>query len=142
MVILILVKNHVYTARLFFPQSGTAHCNINMMHQTWCDGEGNGTPPQYSCLEDPMNRGAWQATVHGVAMSLTQQSDFTFTENPWDRGAWWAATYGVTQSWTRLKRLSSSSSSSREELSECFGFPMGPDCLIYSYCLPILNSPI
>ena len=60
-----------------------------------------------------MNRGAWQATVHGVAMSLTQQSDFTFTENPWDRGAWWAATYGVTQSWTRLKRLSSSSSSSR-----------------------------
>ena len=30
-------------------------------------GEGNGNPFQYSCLEDPMNRGAWQATVHGVA---------------------------------------------------------------------------
>ena len=30
-------------------------------------GEGNGTPLQYSCLENPMNRGAWQATVHGVA---------------------------------------------------------------------------
>ena len=29
-------------------------------------GEGNGNPPQYSCLENPMNRGAWQATVHGV----------------------------------------------------------------------------
>ena len=55
--------------------------------------EGNGTPLQYSCLE-----------------------------NPRDRGAWWAAIYGVAQSWTRLKRLSSSSSSSddgkkREERS-------------------------
>ena len=30
-------------------------------------GEGNGNPLQYSCLENPMNRGAWQATVHGVA---------------------------------------------------------------------------
>ena len=46
-----------------------------------CIGEGNGNPLQYSCLE-----------------------------NPRDRGAWWAAVYGVTQSWTRLKRLSSSSS--------------------------------
>ena len=45
--------------------------------------EGNGNPLQYSCLE-----------------------------NPRDRGAWWAAVYGVTQSRTRLKRLSSSSSSS------------------------------
>ena len=44
-------------------------------------GEGNGTPLQYSCLENPM-----------------------------DRGAWWAAVYGVAQSRTRLKRLSSSSS--------------------------------
>ena len=48
-----------------------------------CIGEGNGSPLQYSCLE-----------------------------NPRDRGAWWAAVYGVTQSRTRLKRLSSSSSSS------------------------------
>ena len=30
-------------------------------------GEENGSPPQYSCLESPMDRGAWQATVHGVA---------------------------------------------------------------------------
>ena len=44
-------------------------------------GEGNSYPLQYSCLE-----------------------------NPRDRGAWWAAVYGVAQSWTRLKRLSSSSS--------------------------------
>ena len=46
------------------------------------DGEGNGTPLQYFCLENPM-----------------------------DEGAWWAAVYGVAQSRTRLKRLSSSSSS-------------------------------
>ena len=45
-----------------------------------CIGEGNGNPLQYSCLE-----------------------------NPRDRGACWAAVYGVAQSWTRLKRLSSSS---------------------------------
>ena len=46
-----------------------------------CTGEGNGNPLQCSCLE-----------------------------NPRDGGAWWAAVYGVTQTWTRLKRLSSSSS--------------------------------
>ena len=48
-----------------------------------CIGEGNGNPLQYSCLE-----------------------------NPRDRGAWWAAVYGVTRSWTQLKRLSGISSSS------------------------------
>ena len=41
--------------------------------------EGNGTPLQYSCLENPMDGGAWWATVHGVAKSWTQMSDFTFT---------------------------------------------------------------
>ena len=41
--------------------------------------EGNGTPLQYSCLENPMDRGAWWAVVHGVAMSRTRLSDFTFT---------------------------------------------------------------
>ena len=40
-------------------------------------GEGNGNPLQYSCLENPMDRGAWQATVHGVAKSRTWLSDFT-----------------------------------------------------------------
>ena len=91
--------------------------------------EGNGTPLQYSCLENPMGGGAWWAAVHGVAKSRIQLSDFTFTfpfhalekemalqcsclENPRDRGAWWAAVYGVAQSRTRLKRLSSSISSS------------------------------
>ena len=40
-------------------------------------GEGNGNPLQYSCLENPMDRGAWLATVHGVAKSWTRLSDFT-----------------------------------------------------------------
>ena len=83
--------------------------------------EGNGTPLQCSCLENPMGGGAWQASVHGVAKSQARLSDFTFTfhfplscigegngnplqcsclENPRDGGAWWAAVYGVTQSQT------------------------------------------
>ena len=94
----------------------------------YLSGEGNGTPLQYSCLENPMDGGAWWAAVHGVAKSQTRLSDFTFTfhfdalekematrssvlglDNPRDGGAWWAAVYGVTQSQTRLKRLSGSS---------------------------------
>ena len=79
--------------------------------------EGNGTPLQYSCLENPMNGGA--------ARSQTRLSDFTFTfhfhalekgnslqcsclENPRDGGAWWASVYRIAQSWTWLKQLSSS----------------------------------
>jgi len=42
-------------------------------------GEGNGNPLEYSCLENPIDRGAWQATVHGVAMSQTRLTDFHFT---------------------------------------------------------------
>ena len=41
--------------------------------------EGNGTPLQYSCLENPMDGGAWWAAVHGVAKTRTRLSDFTFT---------------------------------------------------------------
>ena len=41
--------------------------------------EGNGTPLQYSCLENPMDGGAWWAAVHGVTKSQTQLSDFIFT---------------------------------------------------------------
>ena len=40
-------------------------------------GEGTGNPLQYSCLENPMDGGAWWATVHGVAKSQTRLSDFT-----------------------------------------------------------------
>ena len=42
-------------------------------------GEGNGTPLQYSCLENPMDGGAWWVAVHGVAKSQTRRSYFTFT---------------------------------------------------------------
>ena len=94
-----------------------------------CTREGNGTPLQYSCLENPMDGGAWWAAVHGVAKSwtwlMTSLSLSTFMhwrrkwqptpvhsclENPRDGGAWWAAVYGVAQSRTWLRRLSSSSS--------------------------------
>ena len=42
-------------------------------------GEGNGTPLQYSCLENPMDGGAWWAAIHGVVKSRTRLRDFTFT---------------------------------------------------------------
>ena len=48
------------------------------MH-TQCLGEGNGTPLQYSCLENPMDGGAWKAAVHGVTEGQTRLNDFTFT---------------------------------------------------------------
>ena len=91
---------------------------------------GNGTPLQYSCLENPMDGGAWWAAVHGVAKSRTRLSDFSFTFHfpalekemathssvlAWripGMGAWWVALYGVAQSQTQLKQLSSNSSSS------------------------------
>ena len=86
-----------------------------------------GTPLQCSCLENPMDGGAWWAAVHGVAKSRTRLSKFTFTfhfplscigegngnplqcsclENPRHGGAWWAAVYGVAESQIQLKRLS------------------------------------
>ena len=42
-------------------------------------GEGNGNPLQYSCLQNPLDGGAWWATVHGVAKSGTRLSDYTFS---------------------------------------------------------------
>ena len=88
-----------------------------------------------------MDGGGWWAAVHAADTSLTRLSDFTFTfhfhfslsligegngnplqcsclENPRDGGASWAAIYGVAQSRTRLKRLSSSGSSSSLVLGE------------------------
>ena len=44
-----------------------------------CSGKGNGTPLQYSCLENPMGGGAWKAAVHGVTKSRIWLSNFTFT---------------------------------------------------------------
>ena len=83
-------------------------------------GEGNGNLLQYSCLGNPMDGGAWLATVHRVTKSRTQLGDFTFTFHfhalekematdssilawriPGSR-AWWAAIYGVAESRKRL----------------------------------------
>ena len=46
---------------------------------TFCLREGDGTPLQYPCLENPRDRGAWWAAVHGVTKSRTWLTDFTFT---------------------------------------------------------------
>ena len=53
-------------------------CN-NLEYSMLLYGEGNGTPLQYSCLENPMDGGAWWAAVHGVAEGRTQLSNFIFT---------------------------------------------------------------
>ena len=45
---------------------------VESSDKTWSSGEGNGNPLQYSCREIPMDKGAWQAIVHGVAKSWTQ----------------------------------------------------------------------
>ena len=52
---------------------------IQVLYRTRLLGEGNGTPLQYSCLENPMDGGASWAAVHGVAWSWTRLSNFTFT---------------------------------------------------------------
>ena len=49
--------------------------NINIVYNLYCVAKGNGTPLQYSCLENPMDGGAWQGIVHGVAKSQTWLSD-------------------------------------------------------------------
>ena len=85
--------------------------NLPAMQETWVRSlswedlleKGKGNSLQYSCLENPMDGGAWEAAVHGVTKSRTRLSDFTFTffsldfkwnhiynlsyvqDNPWDR---------------------------------------------------------
>ena len=63
-------RQHIKKQRHYFTNKG-------LSSQSY--GEGNGTPLQYSCLENPMDGGAWWAAVHGVAKSQTRLSDFTFT---------------------------------------------------------------
>ena len=52
-----------------------------LAHSRQSQREGNGNPLQYSCLENPMDGGAWKAAVHGVAKSQTWLSNFTFTSH-------------------------------------------------------------
>ena len=68
----------------FHSKTFCSDCGHTYFHGKWQGsanviGEGNGTPLQYSCLENPMDGGAWWAAVHGVARSWTWLSDFTFT---------------------------------------------------------------
>ena len=64
------------------PLQTNEFCSESTFLSTICKSNkvslGNGTPLQYSCLENPMDRGAWWAAVHGVAKSRTRLSDFTF----------------------------------------------------------------
>ena len=53
--------------------------SVNFGSYSTTVGEGDGTPLQYSCLENPMDGGAWWAAVHGIAKSRTRLSNFTFT---------------------------------------------------------------
>ena len=62
-------------------QRDTPHSAI--MFPRYCDF---GNPLQYSCLENPMDRGAWWATIHGVAKSRTRLSDFCVFEAQRDMG--------------------------------------------------------
>ena len=64
------------------PLTGSHHatiCFYDLDNSNYLIGEGNSTLLQYSCLENPMDGGAWVAAVHEVAKSQTQLSDFTFT---------------------------------------------------------------
>ena len=102
--------------------NNSSHSSLGRAEETPTGIWGHGTPLQYSCLENPIDGGAWWAVVHGVAEGRTRLSDFTLTfhlqalekemathssvlawRNTRDGGAWWAAVYGVAQSRTRLK---------------------------------------
>ena len=110
----------VHKAAVFVRRTGRRR-----LEQGRLPNKGDLVPLQYSCLENPMDGGAWWAAVHGVAEGRTRLLfHFHFSlscigegngnplqcsclENPRDGEAWWAAVYGVAQSRTRLKRLSS-----------------------------------
>ena len=96
------------------------------MYFSCIHGEGNGNPLQCSCLENPMAKGAWWATVHGVAQSWTRLKrlsmhacigegngnplQYSLPRESHGQKSLGAAVCGVAQSWARLKQLSSSSS--------------------------------
>ena len=103
----------------------------DFFHLIYCSlqiREGNGNLLQYSCLENPVDRGAWWAAVHRIAQSWTWLKQLSMhasigegngnplqcscLENPRDGAAWLAAVYGVAQSRTWLKKWCNSSSGS------------------------------
>ena len=80
MTVILRYKNCIMMCS-FLMSSVSNMCNICsvLCHIRQYCGEGSGTPLQYSCLENPMDGGAWWAAVHGVAKSRTRLSNFTFT---------------------------------------------------------------
>ena len=108
-------QTHFHLFSLYSKQNNLLKSNDGFK-QPVCkqEGEGNGNPLQCSCLDNPMDRGAWWAAVHGVTQSWTQLKrlsmhacigegngsplQYSCLENPRDRGARWAAIYGVAQS--------------------------------------------
>ena len=63
-------------------------------------GEGNGNPLKYSCLGNPIDRGAWQVTVHGVSKSWTQLSDYHITHRiNWGLHCWLRNEESACQCW-------------------------------------------
>ena len=77
-----------YTLIVFFPGGSDSKASaynvgdpVSIPGWGKSPGEGNGNPLQYSCLENPIDGGAWWATVHGVAKSQTRLNDFTSEVN-------------------------------------------------------------
>ena len=123
-------QQHIKKQRRYFANKGPSSQSY---------GGGNGNPHQYSCLENPMDGGAWLAAVHRVAKSRARLSDFPFTFHfhALEKAM---ATHSSTLAWripgkeqpsglpsmgshsrTRLKRLSSSSSSQSYGFSSMYG---------------------
>ena len=73
------LTSYVIMSKLFSPLQTSVSFSEKRENYTYLSREGNGTPLQYFCLENPMDGGAWWAAVHGVAGSQTRLSDFTFT---------------------------------------------------------------
>ena len=102
-------------------------------------GEGNGIPLQYSCLKNPMDRGSWWATVHGVAKSWTRVSDFTYFTHSC------IFTIVFPRSWIIFTMISLNSFSGRLPISiysvVFLGFLSCPfcDCGFHSVC-PLMDE--
>ena len=74
-----ILRAHLYVIFICKSNRVSPGTQLTQLAMYYCSVEGNGTPLQYSCLENPMDGGAWWAAVHGVAKSQTQLSNFTFT---------------------------------------------------------------
>ena len=76
----IIKRKIIFPFNIFHPTGSCKQAQKSVLiFPATVHGEGNGTPLQYSCLENPMDGGAWWTTVHGAAKSQTRLSDFTFT---------------------------------------------------------------